>query len=94
MMRYQRVSGVQASAVGDRAVLYHPHTKRAIVLNPTGARLWQALAAPRTANDLTAELTASCPGLRGTGVTPEQVSRDVAAYLQQLSEQQLVTAAD
>ena len=85
MARFKQSGDVQSSVVGDRVVLLHRRTQKSIVLNPTGASLWNALATPMTAADLTGRLLAAHAEL-----TPDRAASDVAAYLEQLSEQELV----
>jgi hypothetical protein len=85
MARFKQSGDVQSSVVGDRVVLLHRRTQKSIVLNPTGASLWNALATPTTAADLAGRLLAAHEEL-----TPDRAASDVAAYLEQLSEQELV----
>ena len=85
MARFKQSGDVQSSAVGDRVVLLHRRTQKSIVLNPTGASLWNALATPTTAADLAGRLLAA-----HTELTPDRAASDVAAYLEQLCEQELV----
>ena len=85
MVRFKQSGDVQSSVVGDRVVLFHRRTQKSIVLNPTGASLWNALATPMTAADL-----AGCLLAAHAELTPDRAALDVAAYLEQLSEQELV----
>ena len=85
MVRFKQSGDVQSSVVGDRVVLFHRRTQKSIVLNPTGASLWNALATPATAADLAGRLLAAHADL-----TPGRAVSDIAAYLEQLSEQELV----
>ena len=85
MARFKQSADVQSSVVGDRVVLLHRRTQKSIVLNPTGASLWNALATPTTAADLAGRLLAA-----HTELTPDRAASDVAAYLEQLCEQELV----
>jgi hypothetical protein len=84
-MRYRQSNDAQSSIVGDRIVLYHRQTQKALVLNPTGSRLWQELIAPRSESDLAEQLCRAYPGL-----SAPRAAEDVAKYLQQLEEHQLV----
>jgi len=85
MARFKQSGDVQSSVVGDRVVVLHRRTQKSIVLNPTGASLWKALATPATSADLVEFLLAA-----HTELTPDRAAADVAAYLEQLSEQELV----
>jgi hypothetical protein len=85
MARFKQSGDVQSSVVGDRVVLLHRRTQKSIVLNPTGASLWNALATPTTAADLADRLLAAHAEL-----PPDRAASDVAAFLEQLSEQELV----
>lgn len=85
MARFIQAADVQGTAVGDRVVLFHRRTQKSIVLNPTGALLWTALANPLSAEDLAAYLVASHAEL-----TRDRAAEDVSRYLEQLSEQELI----
>ena len=84
---FTRSPEVDASAVGDRVVLYHRSTRSALVLNPTATRLWALLDVPRTTGDLVAELRERFPD-----VTEEQASVDVVALLDDLQRKGLVAS--
>ena len=77
---YARCEEVEASTVGDRVVLYHRVSRSALVLNPTGSRLWERLATPASPQDLTAALRARFPALSG-----EDALRDVSSFLDELT---------
>ena len=77
---YTRCEQVEASAVGDRVVLYHRVSRSALVLNPTGSRLWERLATPASPQDLTAALRARFPAL-----SREDALRDVSSFLDELT---------
>jgi hypothetical protein len=77
---YTRCEHVEDSAVGDRVVLYHRVSRSALVLNPTGSRLWERLATPASPQDLTAALQARFPALSG-----EDALRDVSSFLDELT---------
>lgn len=68
--------------MGDRAVLYFWDEGKAIVLNPTGAVLWDALESPRTEPALCEILADRFPGLPA-----ERARQDVAAFLARLVEE-------
>lgn len=82
---YCRSPQAEESKVGDRSVLYHRVSRKAIVLNPTGATIWQLLASPQTVTMLAACLSTQFPS-----VTEEQAQQDVAAFLQELSNHELI----
>ena len=77
---YTRSEQVEASVVGDRVVLYHRISRSALVLNPTGSRLWERLASPASPQDLTATLREWFPALG-----PEDALRDVSSFLDELT---------
>jgi hypothetical protein len=76
---YARSDQVEASTVGDRVVLYHRTSRTALVLNPTGSHLWTRLDRPSSPEDLTVALQARFPAL-----SPEDASRDVSTFLDEL----------
>lgn len=80
-----RKEGVWSRPVGDRAVVYSWEEGRALVLNPTGAALWEALETPRTEAELCDLLVARCPGLPS-----ERARADVSTYLQRLMAENLL----
>jgi hypothetical protein len=84
-MRYSRGSSIDASPVGDRVVLYDRNSRKAVVLNPTGAWLWQALSTPQTADELSQQLHARFPSTQAA-----QVKADVEICLRDLTKQQLL----
>jgi hypothetical protein len=85
---YVRSGHVEASAVGDRVVLYHRTSRSALVLNPTGSHLWERLAVPATLPDLAAALREKFPALSG-----EDARRDVVAFLDELTRHGAVVPA-
>lgn len=76
---------VEANQVGDRLVLYDKRKGRAIVLNPTGAVVWNNLHQPRSLGELAQALLDEYPDLG-----EDQATRDVTAYLDQLLGEDLV----
>lgn len=84
---FQRAPEVDASSVGDRVILYDRRSNSAITLNPSGATLWQHLEKPRRADELAAHLRQQFSSLDDA-----QAARDVAAFLEQLAQHQLVRA--
>jgi hypothetical protein len=77
--RLCRTDGVWSGAVHDRAVLYHGDEGKAIVLNPTGAVLWDALESPCTPGELAAVLLERFPDLPA-----DRALADVNAFLDRL----------
>jgi hypothetical protein len=69
-------------------VLYHRVSRAALVLNPTGSWIWEQLAAPQTRAALAAGLSARFPA-----VPAEDLSRDVDAFLEELSRHAMVSTA-
>jgi len=84
-MRYRQSNAAQSSLVGDRVVLYHRQTQKALVLNPTGSRLWEELSTGRSEAELAERLCRAFPGL-----SAPRAAEDVARYLQQLDEHKLL----
>lgn len=77
---YARCEAVEASTVGDRVVLYHRTSRSALILNPTGSRLWERLATPASPQDLTVALRERFPEL-----SRDDALRDVSAFLDELT---------
>lgn len=75
----RRAEGIWSSNVQDRAVLYVSPQSKAIVLNATGAALWDALDSPRTPSELTELLVQRYPGL-----SADRARADVVAFLERL----------
>jgi hypothetical protein len=75
----RRTEGVWSSPVHDRAVLYSWDEGKAIVLNATGATLWEALESPRTSEELAALLIERFPTL-----SAERARADVTAFVDRL----------
>jgi hypothetical protein len=75
----RRTEGVWSSAVHDRAVLYCQDDGKALILNPTGAVLWEALESPRTPSELAALLVQRFPDLPA-----DRALTDVSAFLDRL----------
>jgi hypothetical protein len=86
-VRYQRAEQVTESKVGDRVVLYHALSRKALTLNPVGSLLWQLLETPRSDAELTAQLITCFPHLEAS-----QARSDVAAYLRELLGQEAILA--
>ena len=84
---FRRSADVDVSTVGERVILFERATKRAIVLNPTGAQMWQWLEQPRSSAQLGAALQEQFPDVDGA-----QIAADVEAYLREMLDQKLIAA--
>jgi hypothetical protein len=87
--RYLRSPHVEGSEVGERAVLYHRQSGKAVVLNPTGSWVWQLLTRSHTPQVLAEQLQAKCPALTG-----EQAVSDVSTFLEELFQHDMVLAEE
>lgn len=85
--RLRRSNRVDETRVGDRVVLYHRDTGSGMVLNPTGSMIWDALAAPQSAADLAAGLSARYPALER-----EKITADVGTYVESLLDNGLIAS--
>ncbi|MEI7664848.1 MAG: PqqD family protein [Synechococcaceae cyanobacterium ELA263] len=85
MPLFQQDPQVQATAVGDRVVLFHRHTQVTTILNPTGSRLWELLGAPLSVADLADALQDTHDSL-----TPERAGVDASTFLDSLLAHALV----
>jgi len=85
MHQFQQEPQVQSTAVGNRLVLFHRRTQTTAILNPSGSRLWQMLAAPCLAAELAAALCSDHNDLES-----ERAEADVSAFLASLQQQGLV----
>jgi hypothetical protein len=85
--KYRRSSEAEESQVGDRAVLYHRTSRKAVVLNPTGSLIWQLLATPQTTRTLAERLQVQFPAL-----TEEQARGDVVVFLHELQQHGMILA--
>ena len=74
--------------MGERVIVFERATKRAIVLNPTGAQIWLLLETPRTPAELGAALQQQF-----TAVAAAQIEADVETYLRELRDQNLIVPA-
>lgn len=84
-MLYSQSSSVETSSVGDRVVLYDSVSRKAIVLNPTGAWLWNQLQNPQSAAQLAQALQLQFPHIEAA-----QLQTDVESCLRELMQQQLL----
>lgn len=85
---YQRNAQTDTSVVGERVIVFERDSKSAIVLNPTGAHIWNLLETPRSVAQLNEALQQQFPDVEAT-----QLQSDVEAYLRELLDQKLVLAA-
>ena len=83
-----RAGAASAMTVGDRVVLYHRGSRTSIVLNPTGAWLWQELSQPRRIEELVKKLNARFPT-----VSADQAARDVDAFVSDMVKHDLLSLA-
>ena len=83
--KYRRPSYVEESKVGDRVVLYHSESRKAMVLNPTGSWLWQLLDTSQTKQLLVEQLQSKFPSLQS-----EQAVRDTSIFLDDLLQHGLL----
>lgn len=83
--RYQRSPHAEESQVGDRSVLYHRTSRKAVVLNPTGSVIWHLLTTPQTTHAVAQQLQAQFPSL-----TLERATSDASVFLQELRQHDLV----
>ena len=82
---YQRHAQTDTSTVGERMIVFERASKSAIVLNPTGATIWQLLETPRSAAQIEAALSQQFPDVEAA-----QLKSDVEHYLQELLAQKLI----
>ena len=75
----RRAEGVWSSGVQDRAVLYSSPQAKALVLNASGAALWEALESPRRPSELAELLIQRFPDL-----SLDRARADVAAFVDRL----------
>lgn len=81
----RRAGDVWSTNVQGRAVLYVSPQRKAIVLNATGAALWDALDSPRSPTELIELLIQRFPGL-----SADRARADVAAFLERLVRESVI----
>jgi hypothetical protein len=69
----------------DGALLFNPDTDEVLVVNVTGSLIWQALAEPRTPQQVVAALVEQCDN-----VPADQVAQDVNEFIEQLLAKEFV----
>jgi len=82
---YRRNAQTDTSTVGERVIVFERASKNAIVLNPTGAQIWQLLATPQSLAQLKNALQQQFPDVEAA-----QLQSDVESYLQELRDQKLI----
>ena len=81
--------GLEAAPLENGAVLYHPETKKFIMLNRSAAMIWGELATPKTREQLISKVCATYPD-----VDEKVAVDDVAAALEQLKSLELVSGGN
>lgn len=82
---YRRNTETDTSTVGERVIVFERASKSAIVLNPTGAFIWNRLATPQSSAQLNNALHNQFPDVEAA-----QLQSDVETYLQELLDQKLI----
>jgi hypothetical protein len=85
--QYVALPGLEAAPLENGAVLYHPHTKKFIMLNRSAALIWSELATPKTLDQLVANVCFAFPD-----VDASIAANDVNTALDQLQSLELVSA--
>lgn len=83
---FARASEIDQTRSGDRLVLYHADGRKALVLNPTGSLVWKFLQKPKTLVQLLTEMQSEFPD-----VEADLLKSDLQAYLQSMSDQEVIT---
>ncbi len=86
--RYSRNSKVEAAPMRDECVLFNPQNNKFCLLNRTASLLWGKLDAPKSAEELAAELETHFDG-----VLRDQAVKDVESAFQELVATGCVVAA-
>lgn len=82
---YQRHAAAEAAPMQDETIIFQSERNQFCVLNHTAAVLWEALAAPRSADDLAKALTAAY-----VDADPARVQDDVRRTVEELEALALV----
>ena len=82
---YSRSTRADSLEVGDRFVIYDSSNRTSLVLNPTGAIVWNLLASPQDLDQLTQGLATKYPG-----VDEQSIAKDVADHLAELTKHGVV----
>jgi hypothetical protein len=69
----------------DGALLFNPDSDEVLVVNVTGLLIWQALAEPRTQEQVVAALVEQC-----NNVPESQVAQDVGEFMERLIDKGFV----
>ena len=83
---YVALPGLEAAPLESGSVLYHPQTKKFIMLNRSAAMIWTELATPKTRDELVRKVCAAYPDV-DAGVA----DTDIDAALDQLKALELVS---
>jgi Coenzyme PQQ synthesis protein D (PqqD) len=78
---YRRNPAVVFQHVDDRVMMMNPDRAEFVTVSPTGAQVWDALETPSTADDIVQRLLPKWPG-----ADPEQMLKDIDAFLVKLEE--------
>jgi hypothetical protein len=81
LMTYRRNPAVVFQQVDDRVMMMNPERAEFVTVSPTGAQVWGALETPGTAHDIVERLLPKWPD-----ADPEQMLKDIDAFLAQLAE--------
>ena len=84
---YVALQGLEAAPLENGAVLYHPTTKKFIMLNRSAAMIWGELATPQTREQLITKVCATFPD-----VDESRAINDVTAALEELKTLELVSS--
>lgn len=88
--RYVASPVVSCGDEGDEgAILFNPDTDDALVVNPTGKAIWQFLSTPHTADQIVTHLLDVFQG-----AAEEEIARDVAQFIEDLSSGFIQEAED
>jgi hypothetical protein len=78
---YRRNPVVVFQHIDDRVMMMNPERAEFVTVSPTGAQVWDALETPGTADDIVQRLLPRWPG-----ADPEQMLKDIHAFLVKLEE--------
>ena len=86
---YVALAGLEAAPLENGAVLYHPQSKKFVMLNRSAALIWNELATPKTIDQLVARLCATFPD-----VDANIAAGDVHAALDRFKDLELLAAGN
>ena len=87
-MTYIKAPEISARTIGDEVFILDRKSSVIHTFNATGAHLWHAVAAGKTFDDTCAELCAAFE------VAPNQAREDVAAFIENLTKNNLIVPAE